>query len=164
MEIRQAEISMLRDIERIYADARAFMKAFGNADQWGDNYPPSDLIISDISDGALYVFVEDGKILAVFYYKEGADPTYEKIHGGRWLSDEPYGVIHRVAVASDSRGRGIVGRCFDFALDRCSNLRIDTHKDNIPMQKALKSRGFEYCGIIYLDNGDERIAFQKRRD
>ena len=29
------------------------------------------------------------------------------------------------------------------------------------LQKALAKYGFEYCGIIYLEDGDERIAFQK---
>jgi RimJ/RimL family protein N-acetyltransferase len=41
------------------------------------------------------------------------------------------------------------------------NLKIDTHRDNIPMQKVLKRNGFSECGIIYIENGDERIAFQK---
>ena len=31
------------------------------------------------------------------------------------------------------------------------------------MQKALKRNGFEKCGIIYLDNGDPRIAYEKVR-
>ena len=41
------------------------------------------------------------------------------------------------------------------------SIRIDTHKDNIPMQRALAKHGFIKCGIIHLANGDERIAFQK---
>ena len=41
------------------------------------------------------------------------------------------------------------------------NLKIDTHRDNYPMQKSLKKNGFEYCGIIYLADGNERLAFQK---
>ena len=39
--------------------------------------------------------------------------------------------------------------------------QIDTHKDNIPMQRVLLRNGFVYCGIIHLENGDERIAYQK---
>ena len=26
---------------------------------------------------------------------------------------------------------------------------------------VLKRNGFSYCGIIYLENGEERLAFQK---
>jgi hypothetical protein len=29
------------------------------------------------------------------------------------------------------------------------------------MQKCLIRNGFKYCGIIYLESGAERIAFQK---
>ena len=39
--------------------------------------------------------------------------------------------------------------------------RQDTHRDNHILQHILKKHGFQYCGIIYLLNGDERLAFQK---
>ena len=29
------------------------------------------------------------------------------------------------------------------------------------MQHNMKKHGFSYCGIIYLANGDERLAYQK---
>jgi hypothetical protein len=29
------------------------------------------------------------------------------------------------------------------------------------MQRALLKRGFKYCGIIYLESGDERLAYQR---
>ena len=41
------------------------------------------------------------------------------------------------------------------------NLRIDTHEDNIPMRSFLLKHGFVECGIIYLENGEERIAYHK---
>jgi hypothetical protein len=87
------------------------------------------------------------------------EPTYAKIYEGAWLNDAPYGVIHRIAVAE--QGRGIIGFCIDECFSRCQNLRIDTHRDNLPMHRALTNRGFVYCGIIYLENGDERLAYQK---
>ena len=48
-----------------------------------------------------------------------------------------------------------------FAFTREPNIRIDTHRDNIIMQHNLAKHGFTYCGIIFLANGDERLAFQK---
>ena len=35
------------------------------------------------------------------------------------------------------------------------------HEDNIIMRKGLEKHGYQYCGIIHLLNGDERMAFQK---
>ena len=80
---------------------------------------------------------------------------------GEWKNSAPYGAIHRIAVKY--HGRGIVDFCFRECFLRFPNLKIDTHRDNIPMQKCLKRAGFEYCGIIYLANGDERLAYQKTK-
>ena len=49
----------------------------------------------------------------------------------------------------------------DFCLSRENNIRIDTHRDNTIMQHVIQKHGFSYCGIIYLANGDERMAYQK---
>jgi len=32
---------------------------------------------------------------------------------------------------------------------------------NVVMRRMVEKHGFRECGIIYLANGDERIAFQK---
>lgn len=32
------------------------------------------------------------------------------------------------------------------------------------MQKTLIKNGYRVCGTIYLENGDERIAFQKEQE
>mgnify|MGYP003296922186 CR=1 FL=1 len=44
------------------------------------------------------------------------------------------------------------------------NIRIDTHHDNVVMQRLLKKLGFQYCGIIHLENGDPRLAFQYEKN
>ena len=164
MEIRKSNIHDLPIIMQIYNDARKFMRDGGNPDQWGVNHPAEALIREDIEGGSSYVCVENDRILAVFYYNEGPDPTYLKIYEGFWQNDLPYGVIHRIAVAADAHGKGVAGFCFDYCYARCKNLKIDTHKDNAPMQRALLKNGFLPCGIIYLASGDERLAYQKSED
>ena len=47
-----------------------------------------------------------------------------------------------------------------FAFTMTDNIRIDTHRDNQTMRRLLARYGFIECGIIYLANGDERLAFQ----
>ena len=161
MEIRKAKQSELEIIEKIYADARAFMRRSGNMKQWSGGEPKRETLISDIERGQLYTVWDCGEILAVFAYIEGIDETYINIYEGEWKNDLPYSVIHRIAVAENAHGRGVARFCFDFAFEKYKNLKIDTHRDNIPMQKALLKCGFEYCGIIYLKNGDDRLAYQK---
>ncbi|MBQ1261428.1 MAG: GNAT family N-acetyltransferase, partial [Clostridia bacterium] len=143
----------------IYASARAFMREQGNPNQWRTQYPSLELLSADIAEKRLYVCEEEGELLGVFYFALGEDPTYRVIEDGAWLSDKPYGVIHRIAVAA--RGRGVASFCFSHCFSLCPNIRIDTHRDNLPMQRALEKNGFHRCGIIHLENGDARIAYQK---
>lgn len=161
MTIRKAKTSELERILQIYDDARAFMRENGNPDQWGTHHPPREMVCEDVARGDSYVCVEGEEILGVFYYAEGDDPTYGYIEGGAWLNDEPYGVVHRIAVAA--RGRGVAAACFDHALSRCGNLKIDTHENNLPMQRTLEKNGFSRCGTIYLEDGRPRIAYQKHQ-
>jgi RimJ/RimL family protein N-acetyltransferase len=47
---------------------------------------------------------------------------------------------------------------------QCGNMRIDTHSNNLPMRRVLEKNGYQYCGIIYVRDGSERLAFQKLAD
>ena len=48
----------------------------------------------------------------------------------------------------------------DWCVSKDRNLRIDTHRDNFIMRHNILKYGFRYCGIIFLESGDERIAYQ----
>ena len=72
---------------------------------------------------------------------------------------QAYHVIHRIASYPDARG--IFSDIMEFCFSHDSNIRIDTHRDNTIMQHNIEKHGFTYCGIIYLVNGDERLAYQK---
>ncbi len=159
MQIDLAEKARLEEILEVYESARAYMRENGNLHQWAGGYPSRALLEEDIDRGQLYLCTENGEIYGVFCYFEGEDPTYREIYEGAWLNDRPYGVIHRIAVARHCRG--VASFCFSHCLARCQNLKIDTHADNLPMQNALAKNGFSRCGIIYLENGDPRIAYQR---
>ena len=159
MNIRHAAFEELPTILSIYDHARGYMREQGNPTQWDGGYPDEAILREDISKEQLYVCEEKGEILGVFCYFYGDDPTYRRIYEGNWLNDAPYGVLHRIAVASHRKG--VASFCYDYCFSRCKNLKIDTHRDNIPMQKSLAKNGFSYCGIIYLASGDERLAYQK---
>ena len=159
MRIRKATAEDFATVRAIYESARAYMREKGNPTQWGNGYPPDELIRQDIDAGHLHACVDETGILGVFCFFQGVDPTYLRIEDGAWLNDRPYGVMHRVAVAA--HGRGVAAFCYDYCFGICKNLKIDTHRDNLPMQRSLQKNGFVRCGIIYLANGDERIAFQR---
>lgn len=161
MKIRQTKQEDLAKVMAIYAYARNFMKEHGNGNQWINGYPQEELITKEIE--AKHSFVcedEQGEIIGTFCYIEGIDPTYVKIYDGEWLNDEPYAVIHRIA--SNGKQKGIAAECLRWSFQHCNNLRIDTHENNLVMQNMLKKEGFTRCGIIYLVDGSERIAFHKK--
>ena len=149
----------LDQIMEIYARARDFMARHGNPSQWGDSYPSRELIEEDILSNRLFVCIINGQLEAVFAFILGEDPTYQTIEDGHWLSDGPYGALHRLASAGHRPGIGKL--VVDWCLEHCESLRADTHADNKIMQHVLESNGFARCGIIHTDDGTPRIAYQK---
>jgi len=162
MEIRKATAADHETILAIYARARQYMAQNGNPTQWGlTNWPPEDLVREDIAAGNSYVCVHENRVVGVFYYVCGPDiePTYGTIESGTWLDSSPYGVIHRIA--TDGSVKGVARFCFEWALQQCPHLRIDTHPDNKIMLNLLPEFGFSRRGIIHIVEDDcPRIAFE----
>ena len=150
MEIERAKIENLETIMSVYDKAKDIMRASGNMHQWTGGYPSRALIAENIESSKLYtVKGDDGLIHGVFYLAKEVDPTYRKITGGSWISDEPYCVIHRIA--QDGCLRGMLKAA----------TRIDTHKDNVIMRHQLEKNGLSERGIIHLEDGSERIAYER---
>ena len=154
MNIRLANTSDTNRIFEIYEYARAYMKAHGNPNQWGDNRPEKSLTKDDIKNQRCYVMEDEGHIFACFVFTIGFEKEYE----AKFPSNDKYGVIHRVA--SDGSKRGIVERIVDFAKGKENLIRIDTHEDNKTMQKAIERQNFKRLGIIYLEDGSPRILYE----
>ena len=157
--IRLATPADLPRLRRIYSAARAFMKANGNPNQWKDGHPADALLMADMEAGVLYIAEEDGVPYGAFVLAAGPDPTYSRIDGEGWRTEGAYGVIHKVA--SDGSRKGFLHTVVEYAKERFFHLRIDTHEDNLPMQKALAKEGFSHRGTIYLQNGDPRLAYDR---
>lgn len=153
-----ADIDQLMDI---FEQGKRIMRKNGNLRQWTGGYPTRQLIQQDIEAGHSYIcFDETHEPVGTFTFIPGKDPTYAHIYNGQWLDDEhPYATIHRLASTEGSHG--VAAACLDWCYTQLQNLRADTHRDNLILQHILQKHGFRYCGIIYLANGDERLAYQK---
>ena len=161
MSVRKAKRKDLPEILTIYGRAREYMKENGNPSQWGNAYPPQDLIEADIASESLFVLDDNDGIYGVFAFFPLGDECYSFIDG-KWLNPYPHAAIHRVA--SSGTRRGVLKECVDYCLTVSNNLKIDTHTDNKIMQHQLVNLGFSECGKIFLPDGDERIAFQLYRN
>ena len=158
MLIRKTTPEDIDTILNIFDTARQFMRSTGNLTQWNANYPALKNLEQDIQNDNSYVCVENDKVVATFTLIIGDEPNYQHIENGSWHSEAPYGTVHRLA--SDGTTRGIARACFDFCKTQISHLRVDTHKDNKPMQACFKQNGFEERGIIYVGDGTPRIAYE----
>lgn len=157
MEIRQSTMEDLPVLMELYADAREFMREHGNESQWGDTYPPEELVREDIRSGISYVCIQE-EILACFVFYIGDEPDYREMTEGSWPDDRPYAVVHRITTRKSTHG--VARFCLDWVSEQHSPVRMDTHRNNVPMQNLLRKCGFEYCGTIRLQaDGSFRDAF-----
>lgn len=158
--IRKATLLDIGSIMKVIDAAKSIMRSAGNMHQWTEGYPSESVIMGDMENGGGYVIEEYEQVIAYFAFLPSPEPTYNKIYEGEWLNDEqPYHVVHRIA--SYPHVHHIFRDIMDFCFSHDRNIRIDTHRDNTIMQHCITKYGFTYCGIIYLTNGDERIAYQK---
>ena len=157
--IRKATYDDVPVLMDVFRKARGIMRSSGNMNQWNDGYPSEEVVRKDIDNGHCVVLCEDGKVVATMAFIPGPDPTYAEIYDGGWLSDAPYHVIHRIAVAEP--GHNAAKALLDWGFGQAGSIRIDTHKDNVIMHHVLSKYGFTHCGLILLANGDPREAYQK---
>jgi hypothetical protein len=92
------------------------------------------------------------------------EPAYEDIQG-KWRTEGPYAVVHRMAFNKNFRGMGLAGITFKLIEELCiqnsiRNIRIDTDFSNERMQHILKKNGYENCGVIIFQ-GSGKLAFDK---
>ena len=160
--IREAKRNMIPLLqETIFVEAKEKMRESGNMNQWTGDYPSVKQLQKDMAYGNGYVVENRDKVpVAYFFMSDKGEPTYRNIYDGQWIDDDArYAVIHRLA--SLKSVHGIAKLVFEWASIHYTNIRIDTHRDNKPMQHVVEKNGFKYCGIIHLENGDERLAYQR---
>ena len=156
-EIRPATEADLPAILAMYEHSRSVMRAAGNTVQWV-GYPTAEQVRQDIASGCSMLIVQSGKPVGTFAPVPGEEPTYERIERGRWLDDSPYTTFHRLAAAPGTKG--IAETAFRFAKQQSSHLRADTHAANSAMRHILEKEAFVYCGIVFMEDGSERLAYE----
>lgn len=168
MKLRNSTTNDIPRILEIINDAKALLKSL-QIDQWQNGYPNAEQIENDIKKGESYVVLnKENEIIGTTMFTTRKEPTYKKILDGNWLisKDEIYGVIHRLAISSKHRKKGIAQFIFNEIHNKLKeknikSLKIDTHENNLGMRSLIKKMGYGYCGIIYTSYGDKRLAFEK---
>ena len=143
-------------------NAKCYQQSLGFV-QWDASYPTLCTILEDIEQNIGYVFVENEQILGYCCIIFGEDPDYLDIEGA-WQTDQSYAVVHRMAFAKNSIGKGFSANAFSLIKKFCIEngteaIRIDTHEANKIMQHILQKENFVYCGIIMFQ-GIPRFAYE----
>lgn len=165
MKFRKAVEAEVSSIMGIIKQAQAYFKEQG-IKQWQDGYPNIETIKEDIGNKNSYVLIKDNHIIATVAVSFDREKTYDHIYGGKWISNDEYAVIHRIAIDNNYKGLGVSSQIFKNIELLCLNryihsIKVDTQEENISMRKFLEKNKFKYCGIIYLKDGSKRIAFEK---
>jgi GNAT superfamily N-acetyltransferase len=163
MHLRPAIINEVAIIWGILQDAIAQRKSDGS-DQWQNGYPSEQTVIDDINIGVGYVLEKDNIIVAYAAILFDEEPAYNDIKG-KWLSQDEYAVVHRVATAKEYKGKGIATQLFLLIEQLCIDkniysIKVDTNFDNKPMLSILEKLNYSYCGEIFF-GGAPRMAFEK---
>ena len=163
-EIRRSELSDVSAIMELIADAQQFLRSCG-VDQWQDGYPTAQIIEQDIALGQSYLCVEQGRVVATAVLSAAGEPTYSTIEG-RWLNENGYVVVHRLAVSAAATRRGLARVMMSYAEEFAksmglNDIRVDTHRDNKVMQHLLERLDYQFCGQITLQSQAKRLAYHK---
>jgi uncharacterized protein YqgV (UPF0045/DUF77 family) len=165
MQFRKAVETDINNIMKIIKQAQVYFKQQG-INQWQDNYPNIETIRDDIIHKNGYVLLKDNNIVATVAVSFDKEKAYNSIYDGEWISNNEYAVIHRMAVDNNYKGLELSFQIIKNIEQLCLNkdvhsIKVDTHEENLSMQKLLKKNKFQYCGIVYLEDKSKRIAFEK---
>ncbi len=161
--LRKATINDLPSIWDIIQKAIIRRKKEGS-NQWQDNYPNPKVLKNDLDQKQGHVLTNNTNILGYCSIGINNEPEYNKIEG-KWLTNNDYIVIHRLAICEKYLGKGIaktiLSQIEELALKKnIKSIKADTNADNFSMLHLLNKFEYTYCGIIYY-SGSARQAFEK---
>ena len=162
IELRQAKQHEAQIGNQLIHEGRLHQRAQGFV-QWVDGFPNIDVVAEDIRLQRGYFLVEDQIPIGYMCIDFNGEPVYDDLEG-KWITDQKYVVVHRMAIGDAGRGRGMAHEVFRLVKELCIprdvfSIRIDTHEANKKMQHVLAREGFAYCGMVSYE-GDPRLAYE----
>lgn len=161
---RKATLEDVQQIWEILEQAIVRRKNDGS-NQWQDGYPNPDVVKKDIEKGSGYVLTEGNSVIGYAAILINDEPAYEEIQG-KWLTNDDFVVVHRLAISENQIGKGLAQKIMQFietvaVQNTVFSIKVDTNFDNIPMLKIFEKLGYTYCGEVFF-RGSARKAFEKK--
>lgn len=155
------------DIERICQIIESAKESLRNRaiDQWQRGYPNREVVETDIERGVGRVVCDsEGCVVSYAALILTGEPAYELLTDGKWLTNGPYGVIHRLCTHSEVARNGLANLLLasaevELQHKGVGSMRIDTHPENQFMQRLIEKRDYHYCGNVIIES--LRLAYEK---
>ena len=162
-KFRKAEITDINTIWELLQRAILRRKEDGS-NQWQDGYPNLDVVKKDVDHGSGFVLTDEDIIVGYCAVMVNDEPEYANIQG-KWLTDDDFVAIHRVAISETYLGKGLAKKIMlhveEYAVSNgIFSIKADTNFDNIAMLKVFEKLGYIFCGEVYFRNSP-RKAYEK---
>lgn len=151
--IRKGEKKDIGEVAQIYKNILS-LEDKSTSTGWLPNiYPTKETAENAFKRGDLFVFEEEGQIVASAVINTLQDQIYQE---GDWSfegEEDEIMVLHTLVVDPSVRGKGIAKKFVKYYEDygkamgaRC--LRMDTNKINVLARKMYKNLGYREAGIV----------------
>jgi RimJ/RimL family protein N-acetyltransferase len=163
MNIRKGKLEDVGKIVSIIKSAVIDLE-LENIPQWDDVYPNEAVITSDVNEGNLYVFIDNGIIKGTMTLNEFQDIEYKSIN---WEYNKGKNlVIHRLCIDPKYKGNGIATNFLKFAEELgkdkgYESIRLDAFTLNNHSCRLYEKNGYEKRGTVIFRKG-EFYCFEKR--
>ena len=146
--IRKATIDDVSAIATLYNEAIDYEDSHVKYTSWRKGiYPTADTARLGVKNGSLYVYENDGKLLASVILDNRQPPEYREISWGASAKREEVLVIHTLCVHPECAGLGIGSAILDFAKQiatetNCKAIRLNTTSRNTLATRFYEKHGF----------------------
>lgn len=132
--------------------------------EWTSTDPGRDTLQADIDRGTAYLFRVEGEPAGYLCLEFDGEPGYADING-EWETQEPYGLLRRIAFGAPFQGKGLASAALALMEGVCrekgmASIRADSDMFNDVVKHILESNGYRNSGLVIVD-GKGRMAFEK---
>ena len=157
--IMKLELATQNDFNAIiafYDDLTELTPEMATYARWSKGkHPTIEGIRIYIDEGSMYLYKEEGNIVAAMAVTMYQGEDYHAIDWVQQVADGKVAVIHILAVSPDTQGKGIgsemIREAIRLALSKgMQTIRLDALASNTPAHRLYERLGFEYRGKQYL--------------
>jgi ribosomal protein S18 acetylase RimI-like enzyme len=137
----------------------------GGLDQWDEHYPDCEDLRTDIERRELFIYREEGQILASMVLNDRMADVYAR--DGRWrYAEGQVATLHRLCVHPEAQGRGVAKGLLRWMEERylaqgIKAVRLDTYLANAPAMRLYEGAGYERAGWTWFRGKGPFCLFEK---